>query len=340
MDKYDVRMYKQAIRDIDNIYAYIAIKKLSPENAKGQADRIKEAILGLDTFPQAHQDRLIGAYAGKGYKQLLIDNYDDIMEYIGFLSSNDGTYKRSNQENGIARRIAALRQFFHFMCNRKYLKSDPTSGIETKRIPEHTIIRMTPSEVMDLMDTVNNSSAFKSKRQQTLCEKTRLRDATILTLLLNTGIRVSECENLDVKDLNFKENSFLVLRKGGKTQTLYFNEAVAATIKEYMEIERPLLLDPNIESEALFLSLKHSRMTVRSIERMVKKYTQAAVSGKNLTPHKMRSTYGTGLYQKTRDLYLVADVLGHKNINVTAKYYAAMDEENRMRAAEIDPYEK
>ena len=75
LDKYTVKFYKRAIRDIEGIYAYIAIEKLSPENAKRQADRIKKAILDLDTMPQSHQDRLVGRYARKGYKQLLIDNY-------------------------------------------------------------------------------------------------------------------------------------------------------------------------------------------------------------------------------------------------------------------------
>ena len=75
MEKYKVKLYSRAFRDIDEIYEYIAFEKLSPENAKGQTDRIKAAILSLDTFPQSHQDRLEGRYAGAGYKQLLIDNY-------------------------------------------------------------------------------------------------------------------------------------------------------------------------------------------------------------------------------------------------------------------------
>lgn len=75
LNKYDVRLYKRAFKDLDSIYYYIAYNKLSPENAKGQVNRIKKAILDLDTFPQSHQDRLIGRYADKGYKQLLIDNY-------------------------------------------------------------------------------------------------------------------------------------------------------------------------------------------------------------------------------------------------------------------------
>ncbi|MBQ2935212.1 MAG: type II toxin-antitoxin system RelE/ParE family toxin [Lachnospiraceae bacterium] len=75
MDKYKVKVNPRAIRDLDNIYEYIASEKLAPENAKGQVERIKESILGLDTFPQSHQERNEGRYAGKGYRQLVIDNY-------------------------------------------------------------------------------------------------------------------------------------------------------------------------------------------------------------------------------------------------------------------------
>lgn len=75
LNKYIVELMPRAYRDIEEIYAYIAYEKLSPENAKGQIDRIKNAILGLDIFPESHQDRTIGRYAGKGYKQLIIDNY-------------------------------------------------------------------------------------------------------------------------------------------------------------------------------------------------------------------------------------------------------------------------
>lgn len=75
MEKYKVVLLKRAYRDIEDLYAYIAHEKRAPENAEGQTSRIKKAILGLDQFPQSHQDRLVGRYAGKGYKQLVIDNY-------------------------------------------------------------------------------------------------------------------------------------------------------------------------------------------------------------------------------------------------------------------------
>ena len=75
MDKYKVKVNPRAIRELDNIYEYIANEKLAPENAKGQAGRIKKAVLSLDTFPQSHQERNEGRSAGKSYRQLLIDNY-------------------------------------------------------------------------------------------------------------------------------------------------------------------------------------------------------------------------------------------------------------------------
>lgn len=75
MNKYKIKINPRAIRELDSIYKYIANEKLDPENAKGQVDRIKKAILDLDTFPQSHQERSEGRYAGKGYRQLLIDNY-------------------------------------------------------------------------------------------------------------------------------------------------------------------------------------------------------------------------------------------------------------------------
>ncbi len=75
MDKYKVKINPRAIRDLDSIYQYIASEKLAPENAKGQVDRIKKGILNLDSFPQSHQERNEGIYAGKGYRQLLTDNY-------------------------------------------------------------------------------------------------------------------------------------------------------------------------------------------------------------------------------------------------------------------------
>mgnify|MGYP000326280354 CR=1 FL=1 len=86
--------------------------------------------------------------------------------------------------------------------------------------------------------------------------------------------------------------------------------------------------------------MKKSRMSISAIERMVKKYAKNATPDKKISPHKMRSTYGTALYKDTGDIRLVSDVLGHKDINTTAKHYAAIEEEHRKLAATIPLYQE
>jgi site-specific recombinase XerD len=85
--------------------------------------------------------------------------------------------------------------------------------------------------------------------------------------------------------------------------------------------------------DALFLSMQNKRITVRAVENLVKKYSSTVTSLKKITPHKLRSTYGTSLYRETGDIYLVADVLGHKDVNTTRKHYAALEEDRRRKAA-------
>ncbi len=267
-------------------------------------------------------------------------SFEDINEFQRYLTFNNGENKHLNKEKGIARRMSAVRGFYEFMCIHHFLKNNPTIGAaKRKKSPKKDIIRMNSDEVNTLMDTVINTELKVSDRQKSFLEKTNLRDTAIFTLLLNTGIRVSECVGLDIDDLNFEENSFSVVRKGGNTQILYFNRTTAEALKEYIQDERPLLI-PNDEEKALFLSLRKQRITVRSVQVLVKKFTKVAVPGKKLTPHKMRSTYGTALYKETGDIRLVADVLGHKDINTTAKHYAAIEDEHRRRAATINPYDK
>ncbi|MCR4901356.1 MAG: tyrosine-type recombinase/integrase [Butyrivibrio sp.] len=264
-------------------------------------------------------------------------NFQDINDFQKYLAFNNGENKHSNEAKGIARRMSALRGFFEYQCTHGYMKNDPTVGAaKQKREKDHVIVRMNADEVHRLID-VSKDSALSNARQKSFCEKTQLRDTAIFVLLLNTGIRVSELVGLDIEDINFKENSFVVVRKGGGTATLYFNDEVSAALMEYIELERPNYCETDDE-KALFLSMQKKRMSIRSVQLMVKKYTKEAVPEKHLTPHKMRSTYGTALYKQSGDIRLVADVLGHKDINTTAKHYAAIEEEHRKQAAKFKPY--
>ena len=150
----------------------------------------------------------------------------------------------------------------------------------------------------------------------------------MMQLMLGTGIRVSECVGLNLSDLDFNNNGIRIHRKGGKKVTIYFSDEVESGLRAYLE-ERKLKIPTPGHEEALFLSMQNKRISVRSVEKMVKKYASRVTPLKHITPHKLRSSYGTNLYQETGDIYLVADVLGHSDVNTTKKHYAALEEERR-----------
>ena len=261
----------------------------------------------------------------------------DIIEYRNYLAFNDGINGHENQGSSIERRMAPLRGFFASAKDLGMIESNPTAynfGRRRKKADKKEIVYLEKDEVRSLMHVVENSRVA-TEHQKAFAEKTQLRDTAILTLLLNTGIRVSECAGIDLDDLNFDNNSVRVVRKGGAEQTVYFGEKAAAALSDYIRVERPNYL-PEDGEKALFLSIFKARMGVRAIENMVKKYSQNAVPNKHITPHKMRSTYGTALYDETADIRLVADVLGHEDVTTTARYYASLKEKHRQEAGQIN----
>ena len=170
-----------------------------------------------------------------------------------------------------------------------------------------------------------------TKSQQKFHDKTKTRDMAILTLLLGTGMRVSECVGIDINDIDFKNSGIKIRRKGGNETVIYFGEEVENALLDYLE-ERKLIVPQDGYENALFLSLQKRRIGVRAVENLVKKYSSLVTNLKKITPHKLRSTYGTALYKETGDIYLVADVLGHKDVNTTKKHYAAIEDERRRKA--------
>ena len=131
---------------------------------------------------------------------------------------------------------------------------------------------------------------------------------------------------------DFNENSFLVTRKGGNQAILYFSDEVRYALQEYIAEKEN---DPRVpkDENAFFLSMQYKRINVRTVEILVKKYSKIISPLKKITPHKLRSTYGTRLYNTTGDIYIVADVLGHRDVNTTKKHYAAISEDNRRSVA-------
>ncbi len=201
------------------------------------------------------------------------------------------------------------------------------------KLNENEIIRLEPNEVVTLLDQVEAGEKL-TKSQLKYHEKTRSRDVALLTLLLGTGIRVSECVGIDIDDLDFENNGLRIHRKGGYNTVIYFPDEVRNALLDYMD-HRKLIIPCEGNENAFFLSLQNKRITVRAVQNLVKKYARNVTTLKKITPHKLRSTFGTNLYKESGDIYLVADVLGHKDVNTTRKHYAAQDDENRRRAARM-----
>ena len=184
-----------------------------------------------------------------------------------------------------------------------------------------------------LLDYIEECSDSLTERQKIYYNITKYRDLAIVTLLLGTGIRVSELVGLDLDHIDFKNNGITVTRKGGNQMIVYFGDEVCDVLVNYIENVRSTITPLKGHENALFLSIQKKRISVRAVEDLVKKYAKAIVPYKKITPHKLRSTYGTALYQETGDIYLVADVLGHKDVNTTKKHYAALDDSRRRQAA-------
>lgn len=258
-----------------------------------------------------------------------VENY---LSYVSYYTDEEEK-EVLNGERAKKRKLSTLRTLYKYFNKKEKLSTNAPSLVDLPVIREQAIIRLEPDEVANLLDIVQAGDGL-TEAQKKYHKRTQARDLAILTLFLGTGIRISELVGIDMDDVNFSANEFSVLRKGGKQDILVFGEEARAALLDYM-LERERMMPQAGHEEALFLSLQNRRITVRAVENLVKKYAQLAAPLKNISPHKLRSTYGTTLYRETGDIYLVADVLGHKDVNTTRRHYAAASQDNRRKAAQV-----
>ena len=284
----------------------------------------------LDTNP-AFKDKAMTDFSVNVLDQVKALDIEEYQEYLKVYENDDRQI--TNTEKGLARKMSALRSFYGYFFKRQVITKNPTLLVDMPKLHEKAIIRLDADEVAQLLDYVDHGGDNLTGQRRAYYEKTKNRDLAILTLLLGTGIRVSECVGLDIQDVDFKNNGVKVTRKGGNEMVVYFGEEVENALKTYLYTTRKTTVPLPGHENALFLSTRRKRMGVQAVENMVKKYAREVTPNKKITPHKLRSTYGTALYKETGDIYLVADVLGHKDVNTTKKHYAAIDENRRRQAA-------
>ncbi|MCK9574979.1 MAG: tyrosine-type recombinase/integrase [Clostridia bacterium] len=273
---------------------------------------------------------------GKNINEIKLSDLEQVSstlleEYLAYLNLYDCNGKSySDSEYSKARKLSAVRSFFRYYFNKNKLNSNITTKVQMPKLHTKDIVKLEVDEVVKIIDQAEFGDGLSDK-QKAFHKNTKLRDIAMLTLFLGTGIRVSECVGLNISDIDFNTNGFKVTRKGGNQSILYFSDEVRNALIKYIDERKEVRTEEN--EDALFLSIQKSRIGIRAVEKLVKKYAQIISPLKHITPHKLRSTYGTNLYHETQDIYIVADVLGHKDVNTTKKHYAAVSEDLRRQAS-------
>ena len=278
----------------------------------------------------AFRDWSIDAFTVDVLDQITAVDLEEYEEYLKVYQAGDKT--ETNGERGLKRKMSSLRSFYAYYFKREMIHTNPTVLVDVPKIHQKSIIRLEADEVALLLDYIEHGGDDLTGQKKVYYEKNKDRDLALVTLLLGTGVRVSECVGLDIEDVDFKNNGIKVTRKGGNGMVVYFGPEVEKALKNYLEVRKNIIPVEGHE-HALFYSTQRKRIGVQAVENLVKKYARQVTTTKKITPHKLRSTYGTALYQETGDIYLVADVLGHKDVNTTKKHYAALDDSRRRQAA-------
>ncbi len=332
-DEMDLKNKKKISEEILLFPYYINDYIISIENNSSSLTRLNY-LCDLKVF-----FKYLSNVLNKQIKEISLKDLDnlkakDIERFLSYTSYFENKDKiHIYKEKGKARMLSSIRSLFKYLFNQDLISSNVLAKISTPKIHQKEIIRLEVDEIAKLLDQAESPTNL-SNREISYNKKTKERDVAILTLFLGTGIRISECVGLNLKDINLDDNSFKITRKGGNEVVLYFSNEVKNALIEWLKVRETIeTLDK--DEPALFLSLQRRRITPRAVENLVKKYTGAINSLKKVSPHKLRSTFGTNLYHETRDIYIVADVLGHKDVNTTKKHYAAVTDDIRRDASTI-----
>lgn len=272
-------------------------------------------------------------------KQINYRTIDIFLDYLTYyekeiiINNELNIHSYTNEENGKSRKLSAIRRLFSYLYKVGIVSSNPAELVDAPKIHNKNIVCLEPDEVVNLLNLIEDGTSL-SKNQKKYHQYTKVRDFAIVILLLGTGMRVSECVALDIQDLDFSVNGVKVIRKGGNESILYFGDEVFNALKNYL-IQREEIVPLKEHEQALFLSMQKKRINVKTVQNLVKKYSKIVVPLKKISPHKLRSTYATNLYEETNDIYLVADALGHSDINTTKNHYAKMSDKNRRRAGQV-----
>lgn len=233
-----------------------------------------------------------------------------------------------NSAYGINRKLSGIRGLFAYLYKNDLISQNVTDKLDFKKIHQKMKRPLTTQETVNLLDVIYNGEKYYEGRDLTEYNNRKLRDIALFTAYLGTGCRVSELINLDIKDVSFDTSSFVVTRKGGDEQEIFMPVQVENELFDYMQ-ER--MENENAKDDALFLSRLGKRMTAQGVEKLLKKYcaTVGIHDSDKARPHALRRTFACNLIADGVDIKMVAELMGHKNIEVTHRYYTQYAIEKR-----------
>ena len=226
---------------------------------------------------------------------------------------------RKNLWAAKARKLAAIRMLYRYLVNKtKQLEQNPAADIESPK----------PRKSLPKFLTLNESLALLNEIKNDTESRTVVRDYAIVTLFLNCGMRVSELVGIDFADISRDVRTLRVTGKGAKERMIYLNDACHDAVSEYLSLR---LADDSgyaTKEKALFLSNRHQRISVKTVQWMVYKYlNMAGLGDRHFSVHKLRHTAATLMYQKGGvDVRVLKDILGHEQLNTTQIYTHVSDE--------------
>lgn len=246
----------------------------------------------------------------------------DLYDYTAYLYNNHST-----NDNYIARKVSCIKSFFGYLTVKaNILEINPAEHLERPKIKQRLPKYLTLEESVSFLKAIDGP--YKK------------RDFAMFVIFLTCGLRVSELTGINIKDINYSQHSLRVVGKGNKERHVFLNDMCMKAIEEYMAV-RP---NDNLVGDArnaLFISNKMSRITPRSVERICKKYFDAAgVDSDVYTPHKLRHTAATIMYRDGNvDIRTLQEILGHSNLSTT-QLYTHIKNEDMKKAAENNPLNK
>lgn len=245
---------------------------------------------------------------------------------------------RRNSAYGINRKLSGVRGLFAYLYKNDLISQNITDKVDFKKVHQKMKRPLTTQETVNLLDVIYNGEKYYEGRDLTEYKNRKQRDIALFTAYLGTGCRVSELINLDIHDVCFDTSSFVVTRKGGDEQEIFMPVQVENELFIYMQ--QRLENEKAQDEKALFVSRLGKRMTAQSVEKTLKKYcaTVGIFDSDKARPHALRRTFACNLIADGVDIKMVAELMGHKNIEVTHKYYTQYAIEKRkevMRSFDI-----